>query len=92
MDARRRKEELPREMPEASSDPRRDTLARPDLEKTFALLAPAERAALTACYALGFSHEEGASLLRMPLGTLKSHIARGREKLQGHLQDWETDP
>jgi RNA polymerase sigma-70 factor (ECF subfamily) len=88
MNARRRKEELPQELPELSSDPSRDTLARLDLEKAFTKLAPAERAALTACYALGFSHEEAAVRLQMPLGTLKSHVARGREKLQRYLQDW----
>ncbi len=92
MDARRRKEEMPEGMPEPCSDPRQNTMARLDLEKALAKLAPAERAALTVCYALGFSHEEGASLLRMPLGTIKSHLARGREKLQGHLQEWEKSP
>ena len=71
---------------------RHRVLARLDLEKAFARLAPPERAVLTACYALGFSHEEAALQLRMPLGTVKSHIARGREQLQGHLQDWETSP
>jgi RNA polymerase sigma factor (sigma-70 family) len=92
MDARRRKEETSETMPEPSSDPSRDTMARLDLEKAFTRLTPPERAALTACYALGFSHEEVASRLRMPLGTLKSHVARGREKLQGLLQDWEESP
>jgi RNA polymerase sigma factor (sigma-70 family) len=92
MDARRRKEVTPEKMPEPYGDPNQGTMARLDLEKAFAWLAPAERAALTACYALGFSHEEAASVLRMPLGTLKSHIARGREKLQRHLQDWEQCP
>ena len=92
MDARRRKEDIPGELPEPSSDPSQDTMARLDLEKAFTQLSPAERAALTTCYALGFSHEEAAALLRMPLGTLKSHIARGREKLQGILQDCEKSP
>ncbi|TAM96701.1 MAG: RNA polymerase subunit sigma-24, partial [Rhizobiaceae bacterium] len=52
-------------------------------------LAPPERAALTACYALGYSNEEAAKMLSMPLGTLKSHVLRGREKLQMLLQGWE---
>jgi len=92
MNARRKTEDMPGEMPEPSSDPSQDTMARLDLEKAFTRLTPAERAALTACYALGFSHEEAAGLLRIPLGTLKSHIARGREKLQGILQDCEKSP
>jgi len=89
MDARRRKEDMPGRMPEPCGDPSQDNMARLDLEKAFTFLVPPERAALTACYALGFSHDEAASLLRMPLGTLKSHITRGREKLQAHLQGWE---
>jgi RNA polymerase sigma-70 factor (ECF subfamily) len=92
MNARRRKEELREDLPEPSSDPSRETMARLDLEKAFTKLAPAERAALTACCALEFSHEEAAARLQMPLGTLKSHIARGREKLQRYLHDWETSP
>ena len=37
--------------------------------------------------AVGLSHEEAAAALGMPLGTVKSHIARGREKLKTLLQD-----
>lgn len=58
------------------------TLARVDLERAFAKLAPAESAALTLCFALGLSHSEAASAMDMPLGTLKSHVLRGREKLK----------
>jgi RNA polymerase sigma-70 factor (ECF subfamily) len=64
---------------------------RLDLERAMARLHPNERAALTACYAMGFSHEEAAAILRMPLGTVKSHVARGREKLQTLLQDWKDE-
>jgi RNA polymerase sigma-70 factor (ECF subfamily) len=35
------------------------------------------------------SHEQAAAALRCPLGTLKSHIARGKQKLKAHLQAWE---
>ena len=48
-------------------------------------LAPAQRAALTLCFALGFSHEEAAASLNMPLGTLKSHVSRGRDRLSALL-------
>lgn len=56
-----------------------------DMEKAFAVLSAPERAALTLCFALGQSHEEASSALQMPLGTVKSHIARGREKLKAVL-------
>ena len=58
-----------------------------DLERAMARLSLPERAALTVCYALDYTNEEGAEILAMPLGTLKSHIARGREKLRRMLGD-----
>jgi RNA polymerase sigma-70 factor (ECF subfamily) len=32
-------------------------------------------------------HEEAATVMGVPLGTLKSHVARGREKLKNLLKD-----
>ncbi|HEX3673414.1 MAG TPA: sigma-70 family RNA polymerase sigma factor [Rhizomicrobium sp.] len=66
------------------------SMAKLDLEKAMARLAPAERAALTLCFALELSHEDAAMALNQPLGTLKSHIARGREKLRTLLAAWGT--
>lgn len=68
-------------LPEAASD------VKLDLEKAFEQLRAPERAALTLCFTLGMGHEEAAATLAMPLGTLKSHVARGREKLKTLLQD-----
>ncbi len=63
------------------------TLARIDLERAFAKLSPPESAALTLCYALGLSNTEAADAMELPLGTLKSHVLRGREKLKAILGD-----
>jgi RNA polymerase sigma-70 factor (ECF subfamily) len=86
MERRRRREE-PLDAPDetVSVDTVAASLARLDLEKAMARLAPAERAALTLCYALGHSHGEAAEILSMPLGTVKSHVLRGREKLKAML-------
>jgi RNA polymerase sigma-70 factor (ECF subfamily) len=70
------------DVPQPAGDPN----ARLDLESAMMRLSAAERAALTVCYALGHSNEEGADILAMPLGTLKSHITRGREKLRRMLE------
>jgi len=59
---------------------------RLDLEKAMTRLSLPERAALTLCYALEYTQEEAADTLEMPLGTLKSHVARGREKLRKLLE------
>lgn len=56
-------------------------MAKIDLERAMACLAAPQRAALTLCFALGMTNEEAASAMGVPLGTLKSHINRGREKL-----------
>ena len=57
-----------------------------DLEKAMALLSLPQRASLTMCFALGYSHDEAAAILEMPVGTLKSHIARGRERVRRLLE------
>ena len=43
------------------------------------------RAALTLAYRDGLSNGEVASVLGCPLGTAKSHILRGKEKLERRL-------
>lgn len=46
-----------------------------------------ERACLTLAYAAGMSHAEVAEVTGLPLGTVKSHILRGRKKLQDWLDE-----
>jgi RNA polymerase sigma-70 factor, ECF subfamily len=93
MQARRRKEESVEGFEEAQAAPHPEEaqLARLDLESAMAKIAPAERAALTLCFALGQSHEEAAMTLGLPLGTVKSHVLRGREKLRRLLQGWQPE-
>ena len=57
------------------------------LETAMATLAPDQRAAVTLCLADGWSHGEAADALGLPLGTIKSHVARGRDKLLSVLGD-----
>lgn len=59
--------------------------AKLDLETALALIHPAKRAALTLCFAEGYSHEEAAKIMNIPLGTLKSHVLRGREEVRTML-------
>ncbi|TLU66834.1 RNA polymerase sigma factor [Thalassotalea litorea] len=46
-----------------------------------ALLNSEERAVITLNHTLGYSHQQISSLLEMPLGTVKSHGKRGKDKL-----------
>ncbi len=58
---------------------------RLDLAKVTAALPPEQRVALLLCLACEFTHAEAAEALALPLGTVKSHVARGREKLVAAL-------
>lgn len=51
------------------------------LAQALAALPLDQRAAIMLCLAHGFTHAEAADVLELPLGTVKSHVARGREKL-----------
>ena len=44
-------------------------------------LSPDQRACVALCLAGGWSHSEAAEVLGMPVGTIKSHVARGRARL-----------
>jgi RNA polymerase sigma factor (sigma-70 family) len=52
-----------------------------DLVKATSTLPPEQRAAVLLCLGAEFTHAEAAEALALPLGTVKSHINRGREKL-----------
>ncbi len=59
--------------------------ARRDLERAFAFLRPEERIALALAYAQDLTHEEAAEAAGWPVGTLKTHLLRGKEKLRQRL-------
>lgn len=61
-----------------------------DLDRALATLREDERAAVVLCYASGLSHSEAAEMLNMPLGTVKSHVNRGREKLKAWFEKSEA--
>lgn len=60
---------------------------RLDLEEALKSLEANERAAIVLCCQHGLSHEEAAGVLECPLGTVKTHILRGREKLRVKLSN-----
>ena len=55
--------------------------ARLDAAAALACLPAEQRAAVALCLAADFSHAEAAEALGLPLGTVKSHVQRGRAKL-----------
>jgi RNA polymerase sigma factor (sigma-70 family) len=88
--ARRRKElaledmaDLPPEPAEAPTAS--DLNLRLDLADALNLLSSNERAAVILCCQNGLSHQEAAQVLDCPLGTVKTHVLRGKEKLKRRL-------
>ena len=58
---------------------------RMTLQTAMADLPGEQRAAVALCLAADFSHAEAAAALGLPLGTVKSHVTRGRAKLLERL-------
>jgi RNA polymerase sigma-70 factor (ECF subfamily) len=88
--ARSAKASLRREaavMAEAATmiDERGGVDAKLDLDRVLAVLSPEQRAAVALCYGEGMSHQEAADALGLPLGTVKSHVLRGRAKVLGQF-------
>ena len=67
-----------------------DIVARLDLERALATLSDGERAAIAACYYADLSHEEAAQALGIPVGTVKTHVLRGKAKLRARLAGKEN--
>ncbi|HUH95613.1 MAG TPA: sigma-70 family RNA polymerase sigma factor [Casimicrobiaceae bacterium] len=59
-----------------------------DLERAMATLSEPERAAIVQCYHNDLSHEEAAYVLGCPVGTVKTHILRAKQKLKARLAGW----
>ena len=62
-----------------------DVASRMDLERAMEALSDGERAAIAACYYADLTHEEAAQALGIPVGTVKTHVLRGKAKLRARL-------
>ncbi len=58
---------------------------RIDLDEALRALPPAERVCVSLCYGAGLSHAEAAEATGAPLGTVKSHVKRGLDRLRLRL-------
>lgn len=66
----------------APSDPG----VRMDLDEALKGLTEVERLCVSLCHGAGMAHPEIAAALDLPLGTVKSHVKRGLDKLRARLQ------
>ena len=105
-DARKRKEELlgdrDDELPDdegaereddalGDSELERSASLSMDMARAMAVLSDAERAAIVQCYHNDLSHEEAAQVLDCPVGTVKTHILRAKQKMKARLAAWARD-
>jgi RNA polymerase sigma-70 factor (ECF subfamily) len=72
----------------SSEDLLRSVALQRDLSAALSSLPEAHSAALHLCYECDLSHEEAAYVLCIPVSTVKTHIARGKEKLRERLSAW----
>lgn len=84
---KRKRETLYEDLPE------RETAAdaNPDLYRLFTSLSEKYRLPMVLYYVEGYTVEEIARMLRMPKGTLKSRLHRGRKLLRGSLDLEEVE-
>lgn len=76
------------ELDEAVPAGTRTSDLRADLETALRELSTDEQLALHLGYVQGLSHTEIAALVDWPLGTVKTHLARSKEKLRLLLAAW----
>ncbi len=57
----------------------------PEVQEEVDRLPEKYRSPIVLCYLEGLTHEEAAFQLRVPVGTVKIRLSRGRERLRGRL-------
>lgn len=63
-----------------------------DLQRCLLTLRVEERAALLLCDACGMSHSEASAALALPLGSVKTYVARARLKMRARLNTVPEEP
>lgn len=61
---------------------------RKDIGTAMSSISDAQKIAIRLCLEEGYTHADAATEMNMPLGTLKSHVARGKANLQELLAHW----
>lgn len=90
--ARRRQRSIPFEPAHLDAEvvpsATRSSDLRHDLAAALEQLAPEEQTAVHLSFQQGLSHREIADVLGCPLGTVKTHLTRSKEKLRPLLAPW----
>ena len=73
-----------------SADPSSPSVAM-DIQRAMQRLSDQQRQAVLLNLGEGFSHQEVADMMNIPVGTVKTHILRARKILQTQLADWRGE-
>lgn len=84
--------ESDKEPPAAASDHAEAIAARSHLDQMLATLPPRQRVAVVLRVIDGLSEAETAALMQCSLGTVKSNLARGLDKIRTALKPTLTSP
>lgn len=87
---RQAREDAYSELADTETEPPARAAQRLALRRAMEELPEDVRAVLALCLGQEFTHGEAAEALGLPLGTVKSHITRGRARLQAALGVAET--
>ena len=68
-----------------------DDYGNVDLLDLISTLSPEHRAVTTMCLVLGFTYEETAAVLEIPVGTVRSRVSRARDQLRARLDTAGSD-
>jgi len=61
---------------------------RGDIAKAMRNISDPQKIAIRLCLEEGYTHADAATVMNVPLGTVKSHVARGKANLQELLAHW----
>jgi RNA polymerase sigma-70 factor (ECF subfamily) len=84
-------EQVGEDVAASHGDHSRASTLRIDMERALGVLSEAERAAIVQCYHNDLTHEEAAYVLGCPVGTVKTHVLRAKQKLKVALSAWNPD-
>lgn len=82
---RQAREDAYADLADTQTEPPARAAARLALRRAMDDLPEDQRASLALCLGQDFTHAEAAEILGLPLGTVKSHVTRGRARLQAAM-------
>jgi len=88
----RRQRENPVNLEPASPGPEETFVARDEINQALQNIPAPYRSALVLRHMEELSYQEMSAILKLPLGTIKTHLRRGRAALKNEIEKLRQDP